>query len=47
MANIIRTARARTPGENLFMVLLIQAPPSQELELPTIPGRFNPFSSWR
>ncbi|WP_205411719.1 hypothetical protein, partial [Sphingomonas carotinifaciens] len=38
----IRTARARTSGENLFVVLLIQAPPSQELEPPTNPGRFTP-----
>lgn len=38
----IRTARARTSGENLFVVLLITAPPSQELEPPTIPVPFKP-----
>src|SRR6185503_10400537 len=38
----IRTARVRTSGENLFVVLLVMAPPSQELEPPAIPGRFKP-----
>src|SRR5664279_3368576 len=37
----IRTARVRTSGENLFVVLLVMAPPSQELEPPAIPGRFK------
>src|SRR6476661_7008569 len=37
----IRTARVRTSGENLFVVLLVMAPPSQELEPPAIPGRFT------
>jgi hypothetical protein len=31
----------RTSGENLFVVLLVMAPPSQELEPPANPGRFN------
>src|SRR5690606_18674618 len=30
----------RTSGENLFVVLLMMAPPSQELEPPANPGRF-------
>jgi hypothetical protein len=35
------TARARTSGEkNLFVVLLVMAPTSQEFEPPTNPGRF-------
>ncbi len=37
----IRTARSRTSGANLFVVLLVMAPPSQELEPPTSSGRFN------
>ena len=37
----IRTARSRTSGENLFVVLLVMAPSSQELEPPANPGRFN------
>src|SRR6476620_4880239 len=37
----IRTARARTSGENLFVVLLVMAPSSQELEPPANPGRFK------
>jgi hypothetical protein len=36
----IRTARARTSGENLLVVLLVMAPSSQELEPPANPGRF-------
>src|SRR5204862_990570 len=40
-SNTSRTARSRTSGENLFVVLLVIAPPSQELEPPTNPGRFN------
>ena len=39
----IRTARARTSGENLFVVLLVMAPLSQELEPPAIPGRFKVY----
>jgi hypothetical protein len=35
-----RTARWRTSGENLFVVLPVMAPPSQELEPPANPGRF-------
>jgi hypothetical protein len=34
-----RTARARTSAENLFVVLLVMAPSSQELEPPANPGR--------
>ena len=36
-----RTARARTSGENLLLVCLLMAPPSQELEPPANPERFN------
>src|SRR5436190_10940980 len=36
-----RTARDRTSGENLLLVCLLMAPPSQELEPPANPGRFN------
>src|SRR5512140_3705519 len=36
----MRTARVRTSGENLFVVLLVMAPSSQELEPPANPGRF-------
>ncbi len=45
-----RTARSRTSGENLFVVLLIVDPSSQELGPPAIPGQFigvegsNPFA---
>ena len=35
-----RTARARTSGENLLVVLLVMAPPSPELEPPINPERF-------
>ena len=35
------SARSRTSGTNLFVVLLIQAPPSQELEPPANPARFT------
>src|SRR5262249_42196405 len=38
----IRTARARTSGENLLLVCFVIAPPSQELEPPINPGRFTP-----
>jgi hypothetical protein len=37
----IRTARARTSGENLLLVCFVMAPPSQELEPPINPGRFS------
>ena len=37
----IRTARARTSEENLLVVLLVMAPPSQELEPPINPERFT------
>ncbi|RSU29986.1 hypothetical protein, partial [Sphingomonas koreensis] len=40
-SSTIRTARARTSGENLFVVLLVIAPSSQELGPPTNPARFN------
>jgi hypothetical protein len=36
-----RTARERTPGENLFVVLVVIAPSSQELGPPANPGRFK------
>src|SRR5262245_59193476 len=39
-SRIIRTARARTSGENLLLVCFVMAPPSQELEPPLNPGRF-------
>ncbi|WP_426000840.1 hypothetical protein, partial [Caulobacter sp. DWR1-3-2b1] len=37
----IRTARSRTSGENLFVVLLVMASSSQELRPPANPARFN------
>src|SRR5262249_8698006 len=37
----IRPARARTSEENLLLVCFVMAPPSQELEPPINPGRFN------
>ena len=40
-SNTIRTARSRTSGADLFVVLLISAPPFQELEPPTKPERFR------
>ena len=40
-SNTIRTARSRTSAENLFVVLLVMAPSSQELEPPANPGRFT------
>ncbi|TQN58158.1 hypothetical protein FLX27_26695, partial [Agrobacterium tumefaciens] len=36
------TARARTSGENLFVVLLVIAPTSHELGSPAKPVRFIP-----
>ena len=37
--SLVRTARPRTSGENLFVVLLVMAPSSQELEPPINPAR--------
>ena len=37
----MRTARWRTSGANLLVVLIITGPSSQELGPPTIPGRFK------
>jgi len=37
----MKTARAWTPGENLFVVLLVMAPSSQKLEPPINPERFR------
>lgn len=37
----VRTARSRTSSENLLVVLLVIAPPSQGLEPPANPRRFN------
>src|SRR5436305_12370535 len=45
-SSTIRTARARTSGENLFVVLLVMAPSSQELEPPANPGRFRSPTAW-
>jgi hypothetical protein len=45
MINTIRTARSRTSGANLFVVLLIVAPSTQELEPPANPGRFTTTSA--
>ena len=39
-SSTIRTARSRNSGENLFVVLLVMAPSSQELEPPANPERF-------
>ena len=36
-----RTARSRTSGENLFVVLLMMLHPPQKLEPPANPGRFS------
>ncbi len=44
-SSTIRTARARTSGENLFVVLLVIAPSSQELGPPTNPARFKTTGS--
>jgi DNA-binding transcriptional LysR family regulator len=38
----IRTARTRASGENLFVVLLVIAPSSQELGPSTKPARVRP-----
>ena len=43
-SSTIRTAHAHTSGENLFVVLLVIAPSSQELEPPANPARFTPLS---
>ncbi|WP_343794952.1 hypothetical protein, partial [Sphingomonas trueperi] len=40
-SSTIRTARVRTSGENLFVVLLVIGPSSQELGPPTNPARFT------
>src|SRR5260221_8421338 len=40
-----RTARERISGENLLLVCLLMAPPSQELEPPINPGRFKALRS--
>ena len=40
-SSTIRTARVRTSGENLFVVLLIRLYPTWELEPPTVPVRFS------
>jgi hypothetical protein len=37
----LRTARARTSGENFCLCCLSMAPSSQELEFPANPGRFT------
>src|SRR3546814_13936715 len=42
----IRTARSRTSGENLLVVLLITDAPSHKLEPPGNPGRFSSGSGW-
>src|SRR5690606_19469974 len=42
-SSTIRTARVRTSGENLFVVLLIRLYPTWELEPPTVPVRFTPL----
>ncbi|MBV2150163.1 hypothetical protein KRZ98_18165, partial [Sphingobium sp. AS12] len=39
----IRTARSRTSGENLLVVLLITDAPSHKLEPPGNPGRFRSY----
>src|SRR5690606_11152033 len=40
VSNTNRTARSRTSGENLFVVLLMMLHPTQELEPPENPVRF-------
>jgi len=42
----IRTVRARTAGENLFVVLLVMDTISHELGSPAKPGRFNALNDW-
>src|SRR5690554_3150855 len=44
-SSTIRTARVRTSGENLFVVLLIRLYPTWELEPPTVPVRFTAIKS--
>jgi hypothetical protein len=48
-SSTIRTTRSRTSGENLFVVLLFIALPSQGLELPVCRGspRFRGALPWR
>jgi hypothetical protein len=41
LSSTSRIARSRTSGENLFVVLLMMAPPPQELSPPANPGRFK------
>ncbi|MCR9257675.1 MAG: hypothetical protein NXI16_16445, partial [Alphaproteobacteria bacterium] len=41
-----RTARSRTSGENLFVVLLMMLHPTQELEPPANPERFTDHNRW-
>src|SRR5690606_4086995 len=41
-SSTIRTARVRTSGENLFVVLLIRLYPTWELALPPDPARSSP-----
>jgi hypothetical protein len=40
-----RTARSRTSGETLFLVLLMMLHPTQKLEPPANPARFTPAAS--
>jgi len=42
LSNTNRTARSRTSGENLFVVLLMMLHSTQKLEPPANPARFNP-----
>jgi hypothetical protein len=44
LSNTSRTARSRTSGENLFVVLLMMLHPTQELEPPANPARFRSTS---
>jgi hypothetical protein len=37
----MRTARSRTSGENRFDVFFVRAPPSQAVQPPANPARFN------
>lgn len=41
----MRTARSRTSGEYLFVVLLMMPHPTQELEPPANPARFIHWST--
>ncbi|KID12324.1 hypothetical protein P279_29050 [Rhodobacteraceae bacterium PD-2] len=44
LSRTIRTARSRTSGENLFVVLLMMLHPTQEWEPPANPGRFTAYN---